>query len=176
MRPASPPEPEWRNGRRRGLKILRPQGRAGSTPASGTNLLPDLDPSRRPWRRLRSMGPPGADGRPTADGASETGREGLHPPVVLRLVEGGAVRLVPVDSPRGIDHLRRKPATCARMTRSRGVGADFRHGIASDRRVEGIAAAELLSSTLFYSILDRRLAANRKLRGISRAEPEPDEL
>ena len=30
------PGPLWRNGRRRGLKIPRPQGRAGSSPASGT--------------------------------------------------------------------------------------------------------------------------------------------
>ena len=28
--------PEWRNGRRTGLKILRRQLRAGSSPASGT--------------------------------------------------------------------------------------------------------------------------------------------
>ena len=27
----------WRNGRRKGLKIPRPQGRAGSTPAMSTN-------------------------------------------------------------------------------------------------------------------------------------------
>jgi hypothetical protein len=30
--------PEWRNGRRGGLKIRCPQGRVGSTPSSGTNL------------------------------------------------------------------------------------------------------------------------------------------
>ena len=30
--------PEWRNGRRRGLKIPRSQGRAGSSPASGTRF------------------------------------------------------------------------------------------------------------------------------------------
>jgi hypothetical protein len=30
------PKPEWRNGRRAGFKILCPQGRAGSSPASGT--------------------------------------------------------------------------------------------------------------------------------------------
>ena len=30
-------KPGWRNGRRSGLKIRRPQGRAGSTPALGTN-------------------------------------------------------------------------------------------------------------------------------------------
>ncbi len=28
--------PEWRNGRRGGLKIRCPQGRVGSTPSSGT--------------------------------------------------------------------------------------------------------------------------------------------
>jgi hypothetical protein len=28
--------PEWRNGRRRGLKILRAHARVGSTPISGT--------------------------------------------------------------------------------------------------------------------------------------------
>ena len=39
------PQPEWRNGRRRGLKILRWQHRAGSTPASGTiDSLPGLGP------------------------------------------------------------------------------------------------------------------------------------
>ena len=31
------PVPRWRNGRRRGLKILRPKGHAGSSPALGTN-------------------------------------------------------------------------------------------------------------------------------------------
>lgn len=30
--------PEWRNGRRRGLKILRRRLRVGSTPTSGTNV------------------------------------------------------------------------------------------------------------------------------------------
>jgi hypothetical protein len=34
--------PEWRNGRRRGLKIPFPQGSAGSSPASGTNDLNEL--------------------------------------------------------------------------------------------------------------------------------------
>lgn len=43
--------PEWWNGRHRGLKILRPHGRAGSNPASGTILIigvthmPDLGTS-----------------------------------------------------------------------------------------------------------------------------------
>ncbi len=32
-------EPEWRNGRRSGLKIRRPQGCEGSNPSSGTILL-----------------------------------------------------------------------------------------------------------------------------------------
>ena len=31
--------PGWRNGRRRGLKIRCPQGRAGSTPAPGTTCV-----------------------------------------------------------------------------------------------------------------------------------------
>ena len=31
--------PGWRNGRRGGLKILCPYGRAGSNPAPGTNKL-----------------------------------------------------------------------------------------------------------------------------------------
>jgi hypothetical protein len=31
--------PEWRNGRRRGLKIPFPQGSAGSSPASGKLIL-----------------------------------------------------------------------------------------------------------------------------------------
>ena len=31
------PVPEWRNGRRGGLKIRCPQGRVGSTPSSGTS-------------------------------------------------------------------------------------------------------------------------------------------
>ena len=31
--------PMWRNGRRRGFKIPRPRGRAGSSPAMGTNIL-----------------------------------------------------------------------------------------------------------------------------------------
>src|SRR5277367_1929141 len=34
--------PRWRNGRRRGLKILRGQPRAGSSPALGTNTPRDL--------------------------------------------------------------------------------------------------------------------------------------
>ena len=38
---SSPPGPEWRNGRRRGLKIPRPQGRVGSTPTSGTSARND---------------------------------------------------------------------------------------------------------------------------------------
>jgi hypothetical protein len=33
----APRVPVWRNGRRTGLKILGPQGRAGSSPATGTN-------------------------------------------------------------------------------------------------------------------------------------------
>src|SRR5206468_5354607 len=33
------PPPVWRNGRRTGLKILGPQGRAGSSPATGTIFL-----------------------------------------------------------------------------------------------------------------------------------------
>src|SRR5258708_36051414 len=33
--------PRWRNGRRRGLKILRGQPRAGSSPALGTKVLPN---------------------------------------------------------------------------------------------------------------------------------------
>jgi hypothetical protein len=33
--------PRWRNGRRRGLKILRGQPRAGSSPALGTRIFPD---------------------------------------------------------------------------------------------------------------------------------------
>jgi hypothetical protein len=31
--------PDWRNGRRTGLKILCPKGRMGSTPVSGTKIL-----------------------------------------------------------------------------------------------------------------------------------------
>ena len=34
-----PPAPAWRNGRRRGLKIPRPQGHLGSSPRAGTNFL-----------------------------------------------------------------------------------------------------------------------------------------
>ena len=34
--------PGWRNGRRYGLKIRCPQGRAGSTPALGTNYFNNL--------------------------------------------------------------------------------------------------------------------------------------
>jgi hypothetical protein len=34
------PEPKWRNGRRSGLKIRRPQGRVGSTPTFGTTSEP----------------------------------------------------------------------------------------------------------------------------------------
>lgn len=30
--------PEWRNGRRAGLKIQCPQGRVGSSPTSGTHV------------------------------------------------------------------------------------------------------------------------------------------
>ena len=36
------PLPGWRNGRRRGLKILRPQGRVGSNPTPGTAAAPRL--------------------------------------------------------------------------------------------------------------------------------------
>jgi hypothetical protein len=39
--------PEWRNGRRGGLKIRWSQGRVGSTPSSGTNFLED-SPYDRP--------------------------------------------------------------------------------------------------------------------------------
>ena len=35
---ALPPWPEWRNGRRDGLKIRCPKGRVGSTPTSGTQM------------------------------------------------------------------------------------------------------------------------------------------
>lgn len=43
--------PGWRNGRRRGLKPLGPQGRTGSTPVLGTmkqtiDILPHLKPDR----------------------------------------------------------------------------------------------------------------------------------
>ena len=33
------PRPKWRNGRRRGFKIPRLHGRAGSSPALGTSLM-----------------------------------------------------------------------------------------------------------------------------------------
>ena len=36
------PVPKWRNGRRRGLKIPRLSGRAGSSPALGTNKFNGL--------------------------------------------------------------------------------------------------------------------------------------
>ena len=38
----TPSVPEWRNGRRSGFKIRRPNGRAGSSPALGTNKINDL--------------------------------------------------------------------------------------------------------------------------------------
>ncbi len=37
--------PEWRNGRRGGLKIRWPQGRVGSTPSSGTSTI---HPAKKP--------------------------------------------------------------------------------------------------------------------------------
>lgn len=46
----------WRNGRRRRLKISRPQGRAGSSPAGATGrLVPAnaLKPTLSPAERLR---------------------------------------------------------------------------------------------------------------------------
>src|ERR1700680_638430 len=43
--------PKWRNGRRRGLKILRRQRRAGSTPAFGSNKINELERlSQAPYR------------------------------------------------------------------------------------------------------------------------------
>ena len=47
--------PGWRNGRRRGLKIRCPRGRAGSTPAPGTSLC-----FPRPNPNLRYTSPVGA--------------------------------------------------------------------------------------------------------------------
>src|ERR1700680_2654936 len=46
--------PKWRNGRRRGLKILRRQRRAGSTPAFGTIRINNLEriPDSGPMRHL----------------------------------------------------------------------------------------------------------------------------
>jgi hypothetical protein len=46
------PQPEWRNGRRRRLKISRPQGHAGSSPASGTDRINHLVAERARQRRL----------------------------------------------------------------------------------------------------------------------------
>ena len=36
------PVPKWRNGRRRGFKIPRLNGRAGSSPALGTKRIPRI--------------------------------------------------------------------------------------------------------------------------------------
>ena len=45
--------PGWRNGRRRGLKIPRPQGHVGSSPTPGTKPFSPLFPIRNAWRRVR---------------------------------------------------------------------------------------------------------------------------
>lgn len=53
---ALPPWPEWRNGRRDGLKIRCPKGRVGSSPTSGTQVIHTLTPmgQRLLQRRLSS--------------------------------------------------------------------------------------------------------------------------
>lgn len=85
--------PGWRNGRRRGLKIPRSQGRAGSTPALGTILHKDiftmslcsfvLERSRTPEAIFRALkigeAVPRARER---DGANET--RGRLPPWALK--------------------------------------------------------------------------------------------
>ena len=50
------PWPEWRNGRRDGLKIRCPEGRVGSSPTSGTQVIHTLTPmgQRLLHRRLSS--------------------------------------------------------------------------------------------------------------------------
>jgi hypothetical protein len=47
--------PGWRNGRRRGLKIPWPKGRAGSIPAPGTSKIKDFLRSGKVRQALREM-------------------------------------------------------------------------------------------------------------------------
>ena len=47
--------PGWRNGRRYGLKIRCPQGRAGSTPALGTNVFNGLRTDRDAPLTIRTI-------------------------------------------------------------------------------------------------------------------------
>ena len=47
--------PEWRNGRRDGLKIRCPQGRVGSTPTSGTTRLRVLTSRATPTLNTMSL-------------------------------------------------------------------------------------------------------------------------
>src|SRR4028118_1260519 len=60
--------PEWRNGRRRGLKILRLHGRVGSTPTSGTNQI-QLVSSGSPGSLAVRAGPRAVRPGPPAAGA-----------------------------------------------------------------------------------------------------------
>ena len=71
--------PEWWNGRHGGLKSLCPQGRAGSSPASGTRLCPI-----RPAAALRPARLASLDNRCCAHPAAHCAARSIRPAAALR--------------------------------------------------------------------------------------------